>query len=385
MAAVKTTLTYTIALLLLAGCSDDSRSGLKDNEDPSQSDDGDSQADGDPSDGADQSGDGDGDGDGNPDAADQSGDGDGDGDGNPDGSGDGDGGDGDGEGGDGDGDGDGDGGDTIRFIVMGDGGTGDASQHKVAAAIKQVCAARGCSFALYAGDNIYSSGAASVNDPLFDSAFEEPYAELEFPFYMALGNHDYGNLGSNILILNDDRADAQVAYTGHSQKWMMPDYMYSFDEGPASFYAIDTNALVLNNFRPLDDQAAWLDEEMAKSDARWKIVFGHHPYISNGEHGNSHDEGVVDLIEGHVCGKATVYFAGHDHNREWLEPTCGTNFIVSGAAGRGIRAMTGEEQPTRWQDGTEHGFLWVEIAGDTLTGVFYDADGNADYEDTITL
>jgi tartrate-resistant acid phosphatase type 5 len=275
----------------------------------------------------------------------------------------------------------------VRFIVLGDAGTGNADQLKVAAAIAEVCAARGCDFALYAGDNIYDSGVSGVDDAQFDTKFEQPYAELDFPFYVALGNHDYGNLGTNISLResNDAQAHAQVEYTARSDKWNMPSEYYTFRQGPAAFFAIDSNALVVNLFRPLAEQAAWLDAELAKSDAPWKIVFGHHPYLSNGRHGNATDPGMVELIEGSVCGKAAVYFSGHDHDREWLEPTCGTHFVVSGAGGRGLYTLRGEEQPTRWQDDSEHGFLWVEIAGETLTGVFYDADGNADYEDAITL
>ena len=54
--------------------------------------------------------------------------------------------------------GDGDGvsdGQPLRFVVLGDGGTGDDAQKKVAAAMAKVCAERGCKFALYMGDNIY--------------------------------------------------------------------------------------------------------------------------------------------------------------------------------------------------------------------------------------
>jgi tartrate-resistant acid phosphatase type 5 len=275
----------------------------------------------------------------------------------------------------------------LRFVVLGDAGTGDANQRKVAAAMAKVCAARGCAFALYLGDNIYSNGVSGADDTQFDSKFEQPYAALDFPLHAALGNHDYGHEGSNLGLgeANEMQAHAQVEYTARSDKWSMPSEYYTFREGPAAFFAIDSNSLVVDMFRPVAEQAAWLDAELAKSDARWKLVFGHHPYISNGRHGNATAPGLLELIEGSVCGKAQVYFSGHDHTREWLEPTCGTSFIVSGAGGRHLYELRGEEQPARFQDDSEFGFLWVEIAGDTLTGVFYDAEGDADHEDTITL
>jgi hypothetical protein len=290
----------------------------------------------------------------------------------------------------------------LRFVVLGDGGTGDDAQKKVAAAMAKVCAERGCKFALYMGDNIYETGVASADDAIFKAKFEDPFAELDFPFHVALGNHDYGSTGTNILPENN-KAAAQIEYTAHSEKWSLPNYYYTFREGPVAFFVIDTNSIVLPEQLPLgafntppapaDEQQAWLDAEMSKSDARWKIVLGHHPYLSNGEHGNAGDYSVSAeakgtrlkaLFEASVCGKAALYFSGHDHDREWLEPACGTQFIVSGAAAK-LREMPGHDTPFRWQDATKHGFLWVEIAGDLMTGVFYDEDATISYEDSVSL
>jgi hypothetical protein len=76
--------------------------------------------------------------------------------------------------------------------------------------------------------------------------------------------------------------------------------------------------------------------------------------------------------------------SGHDHDREWLEPACGTSFIVSGAAAK-LRAMPGHSTKSRWSDDKKHGFLWVEVKDDTLVGVFYDEDGKENYEDKVEL
>lgn len=280
----------------------------------------------------------------------------------------------------------------VRFIVFGDGGTGEAGQKKVAAVVADVCAQRGCQFALYLGDNIYDDGVTSATDMQFVTKFEEPYAALDFPFYVALGNHDYGSGGSNIFP-EDSRSAAQVEYTAHSDKWYMPHYYYSVRRGPVEFFVLDTNAIVLDRFRRPAEQKAWLHDAMAKSDAPWKIVMGHHPYISNGKHGNAGNyndiplirlgQALKEIIDEEVCGKAQIYFAGHDHHREWLEPTCGTAFIVSGAAAK-LREATARRAASRWVDDKKLGFLWAEIAGDTFTGVFYDEDGHINYEDTVS-
>ncbi len=174
----------------------------------------------------------------------------------------------------------------LRFVVLGDGGTGDEAQKKVAAAVARVCQERGCEFALYLGDNIYETGVSGVDDEQFKLKFEDPYQALDFPFYVALGNHDYGSFGSNAMP-EDARSAAQVEYTAHSAKWVMPYYYYAVEAGQAAFFALDTNAIVLNQFRGRAEQQRWLDEALAMSEAPWKLVFGHHPYISNGHQGNA--------------------------------------------------------------------------------------------------
>lgn len=79
---------------------------------------------------------------------------------------------------------------SVGFLVIGDMGTGTPEQFEVAKAMKEVCAQRGCAFVISTGDNIYEYGVSSVQDPQFQSKFEKPYAELDIPFFLVLGNHD---------------------------------------------------------------------------------------------------------------------------------------------------------------------------------------------------
>jgi hypothetical protein len=280
----------------------------------------------------------------------------------------------------------------VRFVALGDAGTGEDGQYAVAEAIGQVCEDRGCDFALYLGDNIYNTGVDSVSDPQFQDKFEAPYAALDFPFYATLGNHDYGGGG---LGNEPDRPDPQVAYTERSDKWTLPDRTYSVDQHHVRLMSLDTNAILWGAiWEETEPQRAWLEEALG-TDHRWKIAFGHHPYISNGEHGTagrySGIEGlpiisgqeIKDFFDASVCGQVDLYFAGHDHDLQWLESTCGTHFIVSGAGAK-TRSLGEGEQPTRFEVGDTLGFLWVEIADDTLTGVFFDSDGAVLYQDTIT-
>jgi tartrate-resistant acid phosphatase type 5 len=286
----------------------------------------------------------------------------------------------------------------VRFIAMGDGGEGNDDQYATAAAVKTVCDAKadedgaGCEFALYLGDNFYDVGVTSVDDEQFQTKFELPYADLDFPFYVVLGNHDYGSLTIDFF-----RASYQVEYSDHSEKWTMPATYYSFEAGDAQFVGLDTNAIMIEDVLGVSAQRSWIGPTLASSEAIWKFAFGHHPYVSNGQHGNAgtyegipfipivSGETVKDFFDSHICGTVDVYFSGHDHNRQWLEApgSCGTEFVVSGAAAK-TSDLAGRGNPTFFENDTSEGFMWVEVRGRTLIGEFYDKTGTLEYTQTLT-
>jgi tartrate-resistant acid phosphatase type 5 len=285
----------------------------------------------------------------------------------------------------------------VRFIAMGDGGEGNPDQYLVADVVKDVCDVQGCDFALYLGDNFYDDGVDSVTDSQFEHKFELPYADLSFPFWVVLGNHDYGAIPAQFW-----KAEYEIEYTQHSTKWTLPDAYYSHAEGHIDFFALDTNAVMFGAVWA-NGQQAWFDAEVAASVADWKIAYGHHPYLSNGQHGNAGDyEGlrtgipaadaltalprgqwVKDFFDESVCGEIDVYLCGHDHNRQLLEmiPSCPTAFAVAGAAAKtsGFEYHKGGND-VLWEDDTTEGFFWFEIIGNELKVQAWNKAGAMDYE-----
>lgn len=281
--------------------------------------------------------------------------------------------------------------DPVRFIAFGDGGEGNDSQYAVAGIVEQICGDRGCDHAIYLGDNFYDVGVESTMDVQFTDKFELPYADVaDMPFYITLGNHDYGTIGNEWY-----KSQFQIEYTEFSNKWTMPSEFYSFDAGGVTFISLDTNRLFWD-FNA-DDQAQFLRGVLATTDKPVTVAFGHHPYISNGRHGNAGNyeglpipivggEDVKDFFDEEVCGKVTVYFSGHDHNRQWHPETCGTVFIVSGAAAKTTDFENRDGNPAPlFQDDQTPGFAWVEIIGKSMTLAWYDQEGAMEFENTITL
>lgn len=278
---------------------------------------------------------------------------------------------------------------TMRFIAIGDAGEGNQMQYDVAEAIQEVCEARGCDFALYLGDNFYNVGVESVDDIQFLEKFEYPYENLSFPFYAVLGNHDYG------LGYEWDKPDPQVAYTDISDKWVMPSRYHSHVKDHALFVGIDTNAILWNNhWGGIEEQAAWAQNTIESNNVLWKFAYGHHPYISNGVHGVAgHYDGLENVpiasgedvkwfVEEQFCEKIDIYFSGHDHDMQWLEPQCGVEFIVSGAGAK-QRDRYGWEVPTKFEQYNSNGFLWVELIDNTFRAVFFDHNAEALYEEVL--
>lgn len=280
----------------------------------------------------------------------------------------------------------------VAFIAMGDTGEGNDGQKKVANAIEGVCSKRGCDFVQLLGDNIYDSGVESVDDPLWQTAFEIPYAAINLPFYAVLGNHDYGHGGTGT---DFPKGKNEIDYTAKSTKWKMPAASYHFTVSNLEIFALDTNKILLDGIgTSSSDQEKNVPQWIAASTAEWKIAVGHHPYKSNGPHGNAGNyepnvpipgpwkgNKVKSFLEDRVCGKVDLYLSGHDHSRQWLNVSCnGTELAVSGAGAKAT-SLPGSN-PTLFQS-LELGFLYIAIEGKKLTAEFIDENGNVEFTHTI--
>jgi tartrate-resistant acid phosphatase type 5 len=286
----------------------------------------------------------------------------------------------------------------VRFIAIGDTGKGNADQRKVAIAMRDLCAQKGCDFVLMLGDNIYDTGVASTTDPQWQTKFEQPYNDINLPFYVALGNHDYGG---KLIIDAPGIGNEQV-----STKWNMPATHYTFSFGHVGFVVLDTNSIVWSNTSH-GDQAAWLPTAMMEVQGKdWVFLAGHHPYLSNGTHGNAGDYDAPELagipvpnplpiqngdamktfFDANMCGLGQIFFTGHDHSRQWLNEAgsmCGMQQIISGA-GSTVTGLVDRGNDSYYEDSSKPGFFYADIEGNTFTGSFYDLNGNLDFTRTFT-
>lgn len=294
----------------------------------------------------------------------------------------------------------------VRFIAIGDMGTGSEGQYQVSTAIQNVCELQGCNFAIGLGDNIYDSGVESTEDEQWMSKFEKPYENLSFPFYMTLGNHDNSHFGGEGL--DNHKGENQVDYTykedRFSDKWTMPARYYHFtaplssDTPLVDFYSLDSNPLAAVGDANIEywqepykeKQAQWLESTLSNSYAQWKIAFAHHPLISNGQHGNAGISDGVPLlgivwknfIEDNVCDNVDLLITGHDHDLQYLKSiaSCGkTEFIVSGGGAKSRSFTDPDRNASYWQQDETKGFFWIELQEHQMKVQAWTVDGNGNY------
>ena len=212
----------------------------------------------------------------------------------------------------------------IRFLVLGDSGYAGEDATAVGALAAQVCEQIDCDFTLYVGDNVYPDGVQSVDDPLFQSAYEQAFGGIGVPAWMVLGNHDHrGNI------------QAQIDY--QSPTWRMPARHYRVPGLPEwlVLYGWDSQELLKRPDSELSkEMLAALKSELCSTQG-WAMPFAHHPNLSSGPHGHGDElEGIRALTEPiwAECG-VQASFAGHDHHLENLDKN-GYLTLISGAASK---------------------------------------------------
>ena len=197
-----------------------------------------------------------------------------------------------------------------HLLITGDTGTGNSSQKQVAhimkSKLRNTPTKEAC---ILLGDNIYEVGATHVKDKQFKEKFEDIYRSLKVPFYLLLGNHDWGN-----SIFPDGREMVQVEYTKHSTKWNMPSRYYHKVIGDCDVFFLDTNFEWMDE-SSIREQFNVMMDLIKTSQKRWKILCGHHTWRSVGGHGNAEkrlESFLRDLVTG--CGQNIhLYMCGHDH------------------------------------------------------------------------
>jgi 3',5'-cyclic AMP phosphodiesterase CpdA len=171
-------------------------------------------------------------------------------------------------------------------------------------------------FILHTGDVVYPDGSRKY----YREGFFRPFRKLidHVPVFPTMGNHDAESPGGWLS-----------AFTTPANNDEASERYYSFDWGDLHCVALDVET---TEFGPGTPQREFLEQDLAASDAKWKIVFFHEPPFSFGRHGsNLHVQ--TDLVPVFERYGVDLVLSGHDHLYERLAPKNGVTYVVTGGGG----------------------------------------------------
>lgn len=279
----------------------------------------------------------------------------------------------------------------LNFIVANDmGRQGYYNQKTIAKIMGEVAEQNSIEFVALAGDPHHYLGVASTSDPRWMTNFELIYdnPELQIPWNVILGNHEYkGN------------TQAVLDYTNISRRWNAPARYYSIEkkigegEDKCLFVYIDTTPLI-DKYREakedypdaykqdIDKQLEWLQYTLAQSNARWKIVIGHHPvYADTGKDTSERSDmqkRVGSILESNAV---DFYICGHIHNFQYIKPQGKkVNYIVNSAAAssRNVSPIEGTIYCN-----ADPGFSVFSISREAVSFYFINHKGDVIYSNKI--
>lgn len=240
----------------------------------------------------------------------------------------------------------------LRFVAIGDVGSGDRHQYGVANAMVRHHDHHPYNLVVMVGDNIYNNGEISK----IKAVFEDPYRQLlqrNVQFRACLGNHD----------IRTDNGESQLRY----RPFHMAGRYYTFHQSPVQFFVLDTNSNA-----DWGAQLAWLDRELGQSQAAWKVVYGHHPIYSSGVYGSNPAmiRALTPLFQRH---RVQLYLNGHEHDYERTHSIQGTTYVTTGHGGASLRSV-GQSDWTAFSI-SRYGFTVVDVYADRLVIQGIDHDG----------
>lgn len=231
--------------------------------------------------------------------------------------------------------------DSVKFIAIGDTGTGTQQQQELAKLMLNYHAVFPYDFVIMMGDNMYGGEKPADFKKKFEDVYK-PLLDKGVKFYASLGNHDEA-VQRNYEFFN-----------------MKGEEYYKFKKGDVAFFALNSN--YMNK-----DQLNWMHTEMGTDTSKWKIAFMHHPpYSSGGKHGSSMSVRKVTepLFIQHGI---NAVFTGHEHFYERIKPQQGIYYFISGAGGKLRKGDVKRGSPlTAKAYDNDLSFMLVEIHNDLL-------------------
>jgi predicted phosphodiesterase len=247
-------------------------------------------------------------------------------------------------------------GSEIAFVVFGDSGRASPAQYQLAGRLMSAgINGKPPDLMLHTGDIVYGGTDLDTHQRFYDLAFFSPYREIirHVPIFPVPGNHEYDTANAKPFLDN--------FYLPGIKRY------YSFDYGDVHFVGLDSELLLYPSWDTSGgNQLRWLEEDLQRSNAMWKVVYLHKPPFSSGNNaatemvercpaeGGSGRTSMTRCIRSMISPIIQKYnvdlvFSGHDHVYELFRPLM-------------VRARPGSVEVTP-NNGTSNGVVHVITGG----------------------
>jgi uncharacterized membrane protein HdeD (DUF308 family)/3',5'-cyclic AMP phosphodiesterase CpdA len=259
----------------------------------------------------------------------------------------------------------------FSFLVIGDPGEGDPSQHALRDQVLAAARKDSVRFVVIASDVVYPLG--QMKD--YEANFYLPLKGVEKPIYAVPGNHDWFNaldgFAANLMDPNsaraaidarvesdlslssttDDRIDRLIADAARLRSvYRVPagrqhGPFFELHREGFSLIAIDTGIL-----RAVDDrQLAWLNAALARAEGHFTLAILGHPFYASGrdQRGDGSFARVHELLRSRGV---RVVMAGDTHDFEYYRDASGAapmHHFVNGGGGAYLSIGTALDWPER--------------------------------------
>ena len=246
----------------------------------------------------------------------------------------------------------------FSFIVIGDTGEGDASQHVLRDQLLTIANEPGVRFVVVSSDVVYPTGA--MKD--YEAKFWLPFKGVSKPVYAIPGNHDwYDALDAfAVTFLRADAAraslharvetDLKVSSTTDARIELLIDQaaklrehyrvptgfqrapFFEIQTGRFALVAIDTGVL-----RTIDPaQEAWLEAALTRASGKFTMAIVGHPFFAGGHDVTTGDAGFERVKAILLRHGVSIMMAGDTHDLEYYggsDATPGVHYFVNGGGG----------------------------------------------------
>ena len=227
----------------------------------------------------------------------------------------------------------------FSFVVIGDTGEGDASQHVLRDQLLSVTNGPDVRFVVLSSDVVYPSGA--MRD--YEAKFWLPFKGVTRPVYAIPGNHDWYDAleGFDATFLQADAARAsihariesdlrvtsttegRIEYLIQEAARLRREYGVPTGFQRAPFFEVQTDRFALiaidtGVLRKIDDeQERWLDDALRRSTGKTTMAIIGHPFFAGGHDVTTGDAEFTALKQRLLDHGVTIVMAGDTHDLEY--------------------------------------------------------------------